>query len=189
MNALPAFCRQVRSRSAEYAKAMRVLESDHLPGVMVSLLRQELDSMIRVIYLLATSDMSERRRLIEASVAGERWTRIGKKGKPAVITDDEMQKLSTRLHNWAKNVYKFGCNFIHLSAAHDYNDRDPFVNLPAETQREIIDYLRFYHGGRPTQEHPTFADLTPLFPEVLEKISGNLERHLKQLEAGEVLTI
>lgn len=189
MDALNTFCRQVRSRSAEYAKAMHVLKSHQLPGVMGSLLRQELDSMIRVIYLLATTDMSERQRLIEASVAGKRWKRINRKDKKKYITDHDMEKLSTKLHDWAENVYKFGCNFIHLSSAHDYNDRDPFVNLPAETQREIIDYLRFYHGGRPTQEHPTFDDLTPLFPEVFEKISGNLKTHLKQLEAGEILTI
>lgn len=189
MDALKTFCRQVRSRSAEYVKTMRILEVHQLHGVMVSILRLELDSMIRVIYLLATTDMAERQRLIEESVAGKQWTRISKKAKSSFITDNEMRKLSAILHNWSKNVYEFGCNFIHLSAAHDYNDRDPFANLPDETQREIIDYLRFYHGGRPTQERPTFADLTPLFPAVMEKISDNLEAHLKELEAGEIITI
>jgi hypothetical protein len=166
MDALNSFCRQVRSRSAEHAKAMRLLEAHQLPGIMASLLRQELDSMIRVIYLLATTDMSERRRLIEASVAGEEWKHASKNGKEKYIRDAEMKELANKLHNWTKNVYKFGCNFIHLSSCHDYNDRDPFVNLPAETQREIIDYLRCYHEGRPTQEHPTFDDLTPLFPRI-----------------------
>lgn len=186
MNALNTFCRQILSRSAEHAVAMRVLESHQLWGVMVSILRLELDSMIRVIYLLNITDMSERQRLIKASVAGEPWTIQSKTGRKVKILDVDMKNISGGLHGWVASVYKFGCYFIHLSSCHDYNDRDPFVNLPPDEQRDILQHLRYYHHG-PQQQHPSFDDLKPYLHRVFEKISENLKAHLKQLEDGDTL--
>jgi hypothetical protein len=177
MDALDTFCRLVRARSAENAEAMHLLASAQLWGQTISILRQELDSMIRVIYLLSLSDMSYRQSLIEASVNGRKWT---VKGKNARITDKEMAELAGRLHGWTASVYKFGCAFIHLSDFHDYNSRDPFVRLPANEQNDILHHLRNYHFG-PPQASPTFQDLTPYFPRVLDKISSNLAHYVEQL--------
>ncbi len=104
----------------KHVAAMHLMECHRLSGQMVAILRQEVDSMIRVIYLLSITDLSERQRLIEASVSGNPWTI---KGKKAQITDREMAELSGRLHGWVASVYKFGCAFIHLSSFHDYNER------------------------------------------------------------------
>lgn len=69
MSNLTIFCRQVRSRSSEHASAILLLfQARHL-GQVVSILRQELDSMIRTIYLLSIQDRVERTRLIDASVS------------------------------------------------------------------------------------------------------------------------
>ena len=38
-----------------------------LPGQMVSVLRQELDSLVRVIFVLSQGDRAYRRQLVEAS--------------------------------------------------------------------------------------------------------------------------
>lgn len=72
MSSLPIFLRQVRSRSREHLQAMQLLAPARLAGQMVSVLRQELDSMVRVIYLL-TQKPERRELLIEASVKGEKW--------------------------------------------------------------------------------------------------------------------
>lgn len=183
MSALHTFCRQIRSRSAEHESAMRLLFGNRLLGLMVSILRQELDSMIRVIYLLSIKDRTERNRLIEASVDGQQWT---VKGKKARITDKEMAELTESLHGWTGSVYRFGCAFIHLSAFHDYSDRDPFASLPASERHDLLEHMRSYHGG-PSESNPSFHDLAPYLPRVLEKIAGNLECYLKQLETGEDL--
>lgn len=179
MSAIEAFCRQVRSRSNEHQQAMRLLSEAGLAGQMVAILRQELDSMVRVIYLLAQP--SDRRTLlIEASVRGEKWSQENSRG---TVTDKEMVDLSQSLQGWTRSVYKFGCAFIHLSHLHDYNTNDPLRQLPVGERKDILEHCRKYHGG-PTLSEPTFFDLVPYFPRVLEKIAGNLECYLKRLETG-----
>lgn len=179
MDALPIFLRQVRSRSDEHQRAMAVLERERLAGQMVAVLRQELDSMVRVIYLL-TQSTERRALLVEASVRGEKWSQPNSR---ASVTDKEMVDLAQNLQGWTRSVYKFGCAFIHLSALHDYNDRDPLEQLPAQEREDILDHCRHYHGG-PSGDAPKFSDLVTYLPRVLEKIAGNLECYLEDLEKG-----
>jgi len=181
MDVLATFCRQVRSRSLEHQAAMPLLLRARLLGLMVSVLRQEVDSLIRVIYLLSIADRSERQRLIEASVNGKLWSHKGMRRR---ITDKEMAQLADRLTGWTASVYKFGCAFVHLSAFHDYSDRDPLVSLPEPEKADLLRHIRHYHGG-PMEPQPRFADLAVYFPRVLEKVAGNLECSLKRLEEGE----
>ncbi|MFM5364002.1 hypothetical protein ACET98_23350, partial [Aeromonas veronii] len=47
------FIRQIRHRSNEHIRAMEVLSAANIPSQMIAVLRQELDSMVRVIYLLS----------------------------------------------------------------------------------------------------------------------------------------
>lgn len=181
MSSLAIFLRQVRSRSVEHQRAMQLLAGARLAGQMVSVMRQELDSMVRVIYLL-TQGPERRELLIDASVRGEKWSREGSRAK---VTDKEMVELAQTLQGWTQSVYKFGCAFIHLSGLHDYNDRDPLAQLPAEERRDILEHSRYYHGG-PEPGAERFDDLVPYLPRALEKIAGNLECYLEALENGEV---
>jgi len=142
---------------------------------MIAILRQELDSMIRVIYLLG-QEPSRRMILIRASVNGQQWQQASGRGR---VTDREMVELAQQLQGWTRSVYKFGCAFIHLSNLHDYNDRDPMQQLVAEEREAILEHCRHYHGG---PAGLAFADLLPYLPKVLEKVSGNLEYYLEQLQ-------
>ena len=90
---------------------MRLMFGNHLLGQMVAILRQELDSMIRVIYLLSISDQIYRRQLIEASINGQQWTVKGKKTR---ITDKEMADLAGTLHGWTASIYKLAVPCIYL---------------------------------------------------------------------------
>jgi hypothetical protein len=145
---------------------------------LVSILRQELDSLVRVVFLLAQQDRSYRQQLVRALVDGGKWTAKGSKRR---ITDREMVDLTNRLHGWTKSVYEFGCAFVHLSSLHDYRSRDPLTQISAEERRAIIRHLRYYHGG-PAAEAATFTDIVPLLPRVFEKIADNLECYVSSLE-------
>jgi hypothetical protein len=150
-----------------------------LPSYGKNWLRQELDSMVRVIYLLSLP-IERRLALVSASVQGEKWRKESSNG---AITDKEMVDLSQKLNGWTQSVYKFGCAFIHLSALHDYENRDP-IGLLSETERsDLITHCRYYHGG-PVQDTPTFRDFIPYLPDVLKKISSNLNWYLDELVAG-----
>jgi hypothetical protein len=184
MTCTPVFCRMVRQRSSEHRRAVECLHSSAAFGQVVSVLRQELDSMVRVIYLLSVDDREQRRELIQASVEGRQWTRNGKRMR---ITDREMVELATTLQGWTRSVYLFGCAFVHLSSFHDYHERDPLAMITAEERMAILDHMRYYHGG-PCGPTISFQDMLPYLPRVFEKIASNLECYVASLEKDGDLT-
>ena len=149
-----------------------------LPGHQASVLRQELDSMVRAIWLQHCDDI-ERQRLIEVFLRdGEFRKQTGGR-----ITDADMVVLSESLHNWTQRVYKFGCAFIHLSNLHDYRRRDPFLDLCEADRTEIIEHVSNYHFIRLSNDFG-FNDLVHVFPQIFQKIRRNLECELERLESG-----
>lgn len=150
---------------------------------MVSILRQELDSLVRVAFLLAQTDRGYRDKLVKAAVEGRQWTILGTRRR---VTDREMVEITNTLHGWTKSVYDFGCAFIHLSSFHDYRERDPLAQVSQEERTAILRHLNYYHGG-PTVADPTFVDLVPFLPHVFEKVAANLECYVNNLEKGESL--
>jgi hypothetical protein len=87
-----------------------------------------------------------------------------------------------KLHGWTRNVYAFGCGFIHLSAFHGYPDRDPFDSLTPQDRKAIAHYLSHYHGI--TMDAATkLRDIERVLPAVFGKIASNLECYIKDLEA------
>lgn len=174
------FVRQVRNRSQEHLRAFDLVYGSGLYGQCISILRQELDSMVRVIYLLS-QPIDRRNELISMSVDGKQWTRQNSKRR---LTDFEMVSVARELHGWTRSVYLFGCAFIHLSNLHDYNDRDPYLALPEGKRLSILKHCRDYHSA-PTVEHPTAIDFIPILPEILKKITSNLGWYLECLEKNE----
>jgi len=180
---LAVLCRQVRSRSAEHKISMSAVMAVGAFGQAVGILRQEVDSMVRIMYLLSITDPVLRENLITTFVSGGTMRR----GNGQRVTDREMVDLGQTLHGWTKSVYQFGCSFIHLSSFHDWSDRNPLDQIPDEERRQILTHMRYYHGG-PAEEHPTFHEFATYLPRVLDKIAGNLECYVETLEKGEVLS-
>jgi hypothetical protein len=181
------FCGIIRNRSAENRLAIQSFSSPHtVLSPAFSILRQELDSMIRVIYLLSIKNLTERQRLIESTLQGKKWKIRTPKGKWREVTDREMVDLSQQLQGWTQSVYKFGCAFIHLSDFHNYFTENPFEKLAESEKQDILSHMRYYHGG-PHHDNPDMVELSSYMPRVFEKIAGNLECCLKKLEQDESL--
>ncbi|ASG05408.1 hypothetical protein [Vibrio anguillarum] len=183
MNSVDKFCSIVRKRTVEHRQAIERLSD--LPGMIVSILRQELDSMVRVIYLLEIPDIDERNRLIEQTLQNEVWTVVTHNGRNRKVTDREMVEVSDSLQGWTRSVYKFGCAFIHFSAFHNYNEENPFELLSSEEQHDVLSHMRHYHGG-PSSDTPSFAEFSSYFPRVFQKIADNLEHYVRDLESSTV---
>ncbi|MCL4501935.1 MAG: hypothetical protein M1438_08765 [Deltaproteobacteria bacterium] len=179
MEKVKEFCNCIRQRSIEHKIAFQRITD--LPSIMASIIRQELDSMVRVIYLLSISDLHERNKLIKQTIDGNKWTIKTQKGKQRHITDREMVELANRLQGWTKSVYKFGCAFIHLSSHHAYNIKNPLESISKAEKEDIISHMRSYHGG-PNSDSPSFEELAAYFPRVFEKITDNLDCYIKELE-------
>lgn len=146
-----------------------------------AILRQELDSLIRVIYLLGIRDLAERKRLIGSTLQGEKWRVRTARGKWTDVTDRTMVDFAQQLHGWTQSVYKFGCAFVHLSDFHNHIAENPFDKLEEPERQDILSHMRHYHGG-PCHDNPEMAELALYVPQIFDKIASNLECYLKQLE-------
>lgn len=172
MQDIQNLCRIIRQRSSENKNAVSILVENGLLGNAGSVLRQELDSMVRVIYLLSCSN-ERRLSLVKKTLNGTKWN----------VTDREMVDFSNQYFGWTKSVYKFGCAFIHLSQFHDYLAENPFTKMePAETLT-IKQHLNSYHGFN-LEDDLSFQTLGRYILPVFEKISGNLECYIEDLESG-----
>jgi hypothetical protein len=181
------FCGLIRKRSEENQTALRSFSSVHsVLSPAFSILRQELDSMIRVIYLLSIADLHERYRLVNLTLSGEKWRVLTQNGRWRNVTDRDMVELSQRLQGWTQSVYKFGCAFVHLSDFHNHSSENPFEKLEESEQQDILSHMRHYHGGPPV-DNPNMEEFSYYLPNVLNKISSNLDCYLQQLEKDETI--
>jgi hypothetical protein len=174
------FCKIVRERSKENKLAIAMLSRAGLTGQIMSVLRQELDSMVRVIFLLSR-DLDERNHLINLTLSGKKW----KLRNNAKVTDKEMVELADTLNGWTNSVYKFGCAFVHLSSFHEYAFNDPFENLESNEINSIKTHLNNYHGF-PMVTDLNMKSISPYLPLVFDKIEGNLECYVKHLEEHQI---
>jgi hypothetical protein len=173
------FCRILRERSAEHLSAGRLLFTNGLYGQVVSILRQELDSMVRVIFLLNQSLIS-RQHFISQTLQNEKWTIANSRN---TITDRQMVNLADNLHGWTNSVYKLGCAFIHLSPMSDYRNENPFQQLTPVEVNDIIQHLHSYHSF-PLTNSLSMNTVSPYLLRVLDKVSSNLEYYIQYLETG-----
>ena len=93
-----------------------------------------------------------------------------------------MIEFISRIDGWPRVAYDFACSFVHLSNLHGYRPESPLAALETADRERIVDYLRRYHGA-PTDENPSAGELLILAESVLEKITGNINCYLEDLEA------
>ncbi|QDZ61818.1 hypothetical protein EVD20_01215 [Elizabethkingia bruuniana] len=163
----------IQNRSEENKKALTLLFSQGLFGNCVSILRQELDSFIRVMYLGRISDFDERERMMNQTLSGEKWTVLTSNNKWKQITDKDMVGKANEFYGYIQYVYKFGCASIHLSDFHNYTAQNPFEKLNDTEKYDIKNYLNTYHNY-PIEKELTVENISDYIPNVFEKISSNL---------------
>lgn len=178
---LKAFCELVRNRSQEHKEAIELLYSKRLIGQTIAILRQELDSMVRVLYLLQLRDSTRRDNLMGLTLNHERWRMTNNR----IITDKAMVDAAQNMHGWIQSVYKLGCGFIHLSSFHDYQNRDPFQELEEEEKTHIIGHLQFYHGF--SHSSLSVDNITPFILLIFEKVRLNLRIYILDLEKSNII--
>ena len=145
-------------------------------GIAIGLLRQEIDTFLRLVYLNAVGKRRAR-QLIEQFAAGERWTALGSK---KWITEREMVQVAVQRYFWVEIAYRFGCHLIHLSKLHDYKSVDPFSVIDVKEQRAIVQFLHDYHGY--PDADIDFGRFSKLLPAVMNKISGKVAEYCCAIE-------
>jgi hypothetical protein len=175
------FLSLVNARSKETFAAFTLLYSGKLHGVCIGLLRQELDTLIRLCYLWQSSTSDEEAwRLMSLSIDGQEWKIVGPKGKLERLGDKRMVNLASHLGGWEQLIYDFGCKLIHLSNAHLYETTDPIALMPEQEQEALVGYLRSYHGY--SGKAASIKEVIYYLPKVTEKLSGNVNFYVEELE-------
>ncbi|MET7398042.1 hypothetical protein ABZS66_31580 [Dactylosporangium sp. NPDC005572] len=174
------FAKATEERSAEHRKAITTAVGNKWWSIAGSLLRMELDSLIRVSYLRAHSN--DRAQILFACAAGLGFG-IPKQDGAGIkrIPDSVMVPRG----GWEQRVYDFGNRFVHLTEAHNYTERDPFLALPEVDRKAIVEYLDHYHGGKSgvkdlSVDSP-FDDVAQYAPHVLAKIAANIRHGVEAL--------
>jgi hypothetical protein len=177
---LSDFIRLTKERSKENTLAILTLHAKGLFGPTISLLRQELDSLIRVCYLLRINNLTDRYKLIQDTLSGLEWKIDNNR-----ITDRKMVNIASQYNHWAPEVYDFGNSFTHLTNFHDYKQNDPLKLMDDSKKQAIRKYLNSYHFF-PSSQPVTFENVIHYLPQVATKVSDNLHSYLKDLEDDKI---
>lgn len=181
MEVARSFLSLVKARSSENNESFNLLYDHGKYSVCIGLLRQELDTLLRLYYLWRseTTD-NEAGELMKASIQGKKWKYLNEKGKLVKLTDSNMLQFALFLGGWEKVVYDFGCKAIHLSDLHAYQTRDPFELVNVETKNKVIAYLKSCHGY--DKQSISMDSLYEYLPKVMEKLSENVAFYIEELE-------
>lgn len=177
------FCDIVNQRSKEHSYAINILLQQQLYGQVISILRQELDSMVRVMFLLSISDLTLREHFISQTLEGIKWSYPNTK---KIVTDKQMVDLANEFYGWSFFVYKLGCAFIHLSAMVYYKNSNPFLLLSVSERNDIKKFLHQYHGF-PLELELNLGNIVPYLDKVFNKVSSNLAYYVENLRQNKHL--
>ncbi len=180
------FINLIKNRSAENEKAVQLLFEQKLFGNCISILRQELDSFIRIMYLGRIPNIPERERLMALTLEGKKWNMLTENNKSKQITDKDMIEKANELKGYIHYVYKFGCAFIHLSDFQNYQTKNPFLKLEYNEEFDIKLYLYQYHGY-PMDADLTVENISILIPDIFKKISENMACYFNDILNDDII--
>ena len=179
MNILEKFIAQVQARSAENKKSFELLYKHECYGVCIGIIRQELDSLQRVSYLIDWDNGCQFRQnafdLVSNNVQIGEWGFINANGKKQKVRDIDMLQTG----GWEAVVYNFGCGLVHLTDKHLYRDFDPVVKMRDEEKQLTIEYLEKYHGFDKLEVD--MNDIIQYLPKIYKKIYENIEYNLEEI--------
>lgn len=182
------FIELVKNRSEENKLSLSKLYENRLFGNCISILRQEIDTFMRIIYLGRLNSLGERERLIRLTFNDKKWNALTENNKMKIITDKDMIDIASEVKGYVQYLYRFGCGFIHLSNYHNYKTDNPFDKLKLNEQIDIKFYLHQYHGY-PIETNLTVESMEDLIPNIFDKISQNMLYYNEQLLKNESIDL
>lgn len=170
------FVNLLKERSSGNNLPLSSLLEQKLYAQAIAILRQDIDSLLRVSYLLTIGDRAERSALMEAVIRGEEW-KTGKK----IIMDTDLATVVFHYNKWISEVFDFGNLFKNISDHHDFTTADPLAGLSSIQKTTMRYYLSTYHQF-PYDMRMNFTNVFTYLPKVASKVSSNLKRNLFDLE-------
>lgn len=170
----------ISHRLKENMKSFELLFGLKHYGNCISIMCQELDQIIRLLFLLNSSP-DERKLFMESSINSHKWYRLNKENKKELITEEILMKFTDTLSGWDKSVYRFGFAFNNLSANFNYGSKDPIKSMSDSDREYLSRYICEFHVADFPRDF-SLEDLVPVLPSIIKTISSNLQQYLERLE-------
>jgi len=170
----------IEHRLKENIKSFELLFGLKHYGNCISILCQELDQIVRLLFLL-NSRAEDRRLFMESSINSHKWFRMNSENKKELITEEILLKFTDTLNGWDRAVYEFGFAFNNLSSNFNYGSKDPIKSMSDVDRQNLYKYITEYHVKDFPREF-TLGDLVPILPAIIKLISKNLLAYLEMLE-------
>ncbi|NJP26806.1 MULTISPECIES: hypothetical protein [unclassified Microbispora] len=188
------FCRQVETRSDELERALPLLIEHEMWILAGSVLRMQVESLARAVFLL-NDPVATRELRVERSFSPGLDGRFPElPPRRGIVQDTAMVRLADEmvpgLKHSATSMYIVGCKLVHLSAAHEYHERDPYQALSIEQRHQfILDPLAAVWGSTcGLSDDSTFVEvMTVASPRAFRKLGELLRACVKRLRDGESL--
>ena len=183
------FFEAIKKRSDEHKKAFEFAVQEKLYGQMGAIIRQELDSLLRVDYFKRLSEQEKKDTLAKflanekrtfPSDANMLETNTIKYELPSKDCDEEIElMLGAMSMGWTRFIYSIGCSLIHLTQLHNSGEVEPQLAFTDEERREIVEGVNCWQklamksSFRISQDF-TFNDLVMAAPAAFHKLRSNL---------------
>jgi hypothetical protein len=169
----------INHRLDENVKSFKLLFEMKHYGNCISIMRQELDQIMKLLFLLNRNKV-ERKQFMESSIESHKWFVLNKENRKEYITEEDIAKYSESLSGWDKSIYEFGLAFGHLTNSFNYGSKDPIKSMNDIYRKMLYDYIKGYHD----KDYPkdfSLDDLIPILPMIFDSISFHLQSYMKEL--------
>jgi hypothetical protein len=171
--------KMINHRLEENVKSFKLLYGIKHYGNCISIMCQELDQIIRLLFLLNSSS-NEKKQFINSSINNHKWYIVNSLNKKENITDKMLLKFTETLNGWDKSIYEFGFSFTSLSNNFNYGSKDPIKSMNEADRKKLSDYIIEYHI-KDFPEDFSLDDLIPVLPMIIKTISSKLKSYMKKI--------
>jgi hypothetical protein len=173
------FKNMINSRLEENMKSFNLLFSMKHYGNCISIMCQELDQIIRLLFLLK-SNPNARKQYITSSINNQKWHITDIDNHKDYVTDKLLLDFTKTLSGWDKGIYEFGFSFNSISHNYNYGSKNPINSLSASDRKVLYTYIQEYHVKSFPKDF-SLDDIIPILPLIMELITINLKKYLASI--------
>lgn len=171
------YCELVKKSSVENEKTIKLLYDNKLYNNAIGILRMELELYVKTLYLV-NQNKNDIELLLDDFFNNIRW----RNEKNKILTERIIVNFADKIgYGWERISYKFACSFIHLSILQNWTNEDVTQIISNDDKKIIIQYINQYHNANLSM-NCKFEDIVKYLIPIFNKIQGNLECYIKELE-------
>ena len=171
--------KMISHRLEENIKSFKALFDIQHYGNCISIMCQELDQVIRLLFLL-NSNSDNKKLFIQSAINSQKWYVVNRENKKEYVTEEMIVQFAETLSGWDKSIYEFGLSFDSLSKNFNYGSKDPIKSMDDNDRNKLYKYIKEYH----VKDFPddfSINELVPVLPIIIKEISSKLNSYMNRV--------